>query len=168
MAEIDTILGELLTATGASRVTLRVDGRRGRRGKRGGQEGGRAAVRIGRERAHNRWHPALEPVATVKPGDEITLDCEDGIGGQLTRESEHADAGRIDLGAAHPITGPVFVEGAEPGNALEVEFLAYEPDDFGTTAVIPGFGFLADLFTEPYLVKWEITGGLARSEALPG
>ena len=62
-------------------------------------------MRIGRERAHNRWHPALEPVATVKPGDEITLDCEDGIGGQLTRESEHADAGRIDLGAAHPITG---------------------------------------------------------------
>ena len=82
-------------------------------------------MRIGRERAHNRWHPALEPVATVKPGDEITLDCEDGIGGQLTRESEHADAGRIDLGAAHPITGPVFVEGAEPGNALEVEFLAF-------------------------------------------
>lgn len=125
-------------------------------------------MRIGREQAHNRWHPALPPVETVAPGDEVTFECTDGIGGQLTRDSTHADAGRLDLGAAHPITGPVFVEGAEPGNALEIEFLAYEPDDFGTTAVIPGFGFLADLFTEPYLVKWEIADGLARSGELPG
>jgi formamidase len=117
---------------------------------------------------HNRWHPALAPVASAAPGEEITLECGDGIGGQLTRSSTHADAGRLDLGIAHPLTGPVFVEGAEPGNALEVEFVAYEPDGFGTTAVIPGFGFLADLFPEPYLVRWEISGGLARSEELPG
>jgi formamidase len=125
-------------------------------------------VRIGRDQAHNRWHPALSPVAAVAPGDEVTFDCTDGIGGQLGRDCSHADAGRLDLGAAHPITGPVFVEGAEPGTALEVEFLAYEPDDFGTTAVIPGFGYLADVFTEPYVVKWEIANGLARSEELPG
>ena len=123
---------------------------------------------VPRTSAHNRWHPALPPAATVAPGDEITLDCTDGIAGQLTRASTHADAAALDLGLAHPLTGPVFVEGAEPGNALEIEFVAYEPDDFGTTAVIPGFGFLADLFTEPYLVKWEIADGLARSEELPG
>ena len=125
-------------------------------------------MRVGRDRAHNRWHPALPPAATVTPGDEVTFDCEDGIGGQLTRESTHADVGRLDLGVAHPITGPVFVDGAEPGTVLEVEFLGYEPEDFGTTAVIPGFGYLADLFTEPYLVKWEIADGTARSEELPG
>ena len=51
---------------------------------------------------------------------------------------------------------------------LEIEFLAYEPADFGVTAVIPGFGYLADLFPEPYLVKWEIADGFARSEELPG
>ncbi len=118
--------------------------------------------------SHNRWHPELPPAATVAPGDEVTLECTDGICGQLTRESSHADAGTLDLGGAHPLTGPVFVEGAEPGTVLEVEFVAYEPDDFGTTAVIPGFGFLADLFTEPYLVKWEIADGVARSEELPG
>jgi formamidase len=98
----------------------------------------------------------------------VTFECRDGIGSQLTRESSHADAGRLDLGVGHPITGPVFVEGAEPGAALEIEFLAYEPDDFGTTAVIPGFGFLADLFPEPYVVKWEIANGIARSVELPG
>jgi len=125
-------------------------------------------LRIGREQAHNRWHPAIEPVARVSPGDEITFDCEDGIGGQLDRASTHADAAQLDLGVAHPITGPVFVVGAAPGNVLEVEFLAYEPADFGTTPVIPGFGYLADLFTEPYLVKWDIDGGVARSDELPG
>ena len=51
------------------------------------------------------------------------------------------------------------MRGAEPGHVLEVEFLAYESADFGVTAVIPGFGFLADLFPEPYLVKWEIADG---------
>ena len=51
---------------------------------------------------------------------------------------------------------------------LEVEFVSYEQADFGVTAVIPGFGYLADLFPDPYLVKWEIADGLARSEELPG
>jgi formamidase len=60
------------------------------------------------------------------------------------------------------------VRGAKPGDLLEVELLSYETDDFGTTAVIPGFGYLADLFTDPFLVKWKIAGGLARSEELPG
>jgi formamidase len=60
------------------------------------------------------------------------------------------------------------VEGAEPGDALVVELLAYEADSFGTSALIPGFGFLADLFPDPYVVKWVIDGERARSEELPG
>jgi len=117
---------------------------------------------------HNRWHPDLEPVATVAPGEEIRLETVDGLQGQLTRESTHEDAGRLDLGVGHPLTGPVHVEGAEPGDVLEVELVAYETADFGTTAVIPGFGYLADLFPDPFLVKWEIADGLARSDELPG
>jgi acetamidase/formamidase len=117
---------------------------------------------------HNRWHPDLEPAFHVAPGDEVRLDCEDGLAGQLTRTSTHADAGRLDLGLGHPLTGPVHVAGAEPGDVLEVEFLSYEAPDFGVTAVIPGFGFLADLFGEPYVVSWDLEGGLARSLQLPG
>jgi formamidase len=117
---------------------------------------------------HNRWHPDLEPTARIAPGEELRLECEDGLAGQLTSESAHADAGRLDLGLGHPLAGPVWVEGAEPGDVLEVEFVSYEPADFGVTAVIPGFGFLADLFPEPYVVKWEIQDGLARSAELPG
>jgi formamidase len=118
--------------------------------------------------SHNRWHPDVEPVAEIALGEEVRLETEDGLAGQLTRESSHADAARMDLGVNHPLAGPLYVTGAEPGDVLEVEFVAYEPADFGVTAVIPGFGLLADLFPEPYLVKWEIADGLARSEELPG
>lgn len=117
---------------------------------------------------HNRWHPDLEPVATVAPGEELTLETEDGLAGQLGPESSHEDAGSLDLGLGHPLAGPVRVEGAEPGDVLEVDFVAYEPAAFGVTAVIPGFGYLADLFPDPYLVKWEIQGGRASSPELPG
>jgi formamidase len=116
---------------------------------------------------HNRWHPDLEPAVRIVEGEELRLECEDGLAGQLTRGSTHADGGRLDLGLGHPLAGPVYVEGAQPGDVLEVQFLSYEPADFGVTAVIPGFGFLADLFPEPYVVKWEIHDGLARSPELP-
>jgi formamidase len=117
---------------------------------------------------HNRWHPDIEPAFEVEPGDELRLETEDGVAGGLSRESTHADAARLSLGLAHPMAGPVLVRGAEPGDVLEVEFVRYETADFGVTPVIPGFGFLAEVFTEPYVVKWEIAGGLARSEELPG
>jgi formamidase len=107
-------------------------------------------------------------VATVRPGDEITLETRDGLDGQLTRGSLHADVLAIDLGLGHPLTGPVYVEGAAPGDVVDVEFVAYETADFGVTAVIPGFGYLADLFADPLLVSWDIAGGRARSPELPG
>jgi formamidase len=68
----------------------------------------------------------------------------------------------------HILTGPVYVEGAEPGDVLEIELVSYETPDFGVNAVIPGFGFLADLFTEPFLVPWELDATHARSRELPG
>jgi formamidase len=117
---------------------------------------------------HNRWHPGIEPAARVAPGEELRLECEDGLAGQLTPASVHADAGRLDLGLGHPLSGPVFIEGAEPGDVLGVELLSYETSDVGVTAVIPGFGFLADLFPDPYVVQWELAEGLARSAAVPG
>ena len=125
-------------------------------------------MRVPATDAHNRWHPDLEPVASVRPGDEITLETRDGLDGQLTRDSSHTDALSLDLGLGHPLTGPVYVEGAVPGDVVDIEFLAYETADFGVTAVIPGFGFLADIFTDPYLVRWEIAGETACSQELPG
>ena len=117
---------------------------------------------------HNRWHPDIEPLASVAPGREVTLETRDGLDGQLTRASRHEDVLRLDLGRGHPLTGPVYVEGAEPGDLLEIELLAYEAPDFGVTALVPGFGFLADLFPDPYVVKWDLEDDVARCDELPG
>jgi formamidase len=125
-------------------------------------------VRVSASSAHNRWHPALEPVAVVEPGREIVLETRDGLDGQLTRDSTDADCATLDLGLAHPLTGPVFVDGAEPGDVLAVELLGYETPGFGVNAVIPGFGLLADIFVEPFLVRWELDGSHARSHEVPG
>jgi formamidase len=125
-------------------------------------------LKIGADNTHNRWHPDIPAVARVQPGELIKLETRDGLADQLVRSSGHADVARVDLGLGHPLTGPLWIEGAEPGDLLEVELVDYETADFGVTAVIPGFGFLADQFADPYLVKWEIEEGKARSAELPG
>ena len=60
------------------------------------------------------------------------------------------------------------MRGAEPGDVLKVEILAVETDDFGSTAIFPGFGLLGDLFEEPYLVTWGLHDGSATSGRLEG
>jgi formamidase len=121
----------------------------------------------GAARGHNRWHPELEPVATCQPGDRVTVEIRDSRDRLIGPGSTHEDL----LGTpsiAHPLTGPVAVEGAEPGDLLELEVLGYETDAFGWTAIWPGSGFLGDLFDRPVLARWELDGALARSEQLPG
>ena len=100
-------------------------------------------------RMHNRWHPELEPVASVAPGEELTLETEDGLAGQLGPGSTHEDVGTLDLGRDTRSRAPCTSTEPEPGDVLEVDFVAYESASFGVTAVIPGFGYLADLFPRP-------------------
>ncbi|MFN2617784.1 MAG: acetamidase/formamidase family protein [Thermoleophilaceae bacterium] len=121
----------------------------------------------GAEGGHNRWAPDLEPAVRVADGAELTLELRDARDGQLTSDSSHRDLLEIE-DVTHPLTGPVYVEGAEPGDVLEVEILGFETDDFAWTAIWPGSGVLGDLFDEPYLVTWELREGVARSAALPG
>jgi formamidase len=121
----------------------------------------------GAARGHNRWHADLQPVASVQPGDELTLELRDSRDRTLGPGSTHEDL--LDtLSIAHPLTGPVEVAGARPGDVLELELLGYETDDFGWTAIWPGSGFLGDLFDRPFLATWELDGAHARSEQLPG
>jgi formamidase len=117
---------------------------------------------------HNRWHEAIPPVVTVAPGDRVILETRDALDGQFTASSTVADVARADLMPVHPLTGPVFVEGAEPGDLLEVRIEEIRPEPFGFTAQIPGFGFLRDVLTEPHLVRWQIADGWATSADLPG
>lgn len=117
---------------------------------------------------HNRWHEDIPPILKIAPGDQIVLATRDALDGQLTPSSTSDDVGRVDLGPAHALTGPVHVEGAEPGDLLEVAIQAIEPEPFGFTMQAPGFGFLRDLYPAPYLVRWHIRGGFAESRDLPG
>jgi formamidase len=117
---------------------------------------------------HNRWHEAIPPVVRVAPGDRVILETRDALDGQFTPSSTAADVAKADLMPVHPLTGPVYVEGAEPGDLLEVRIEEIRPEPFGFTAQIPGFGFLRDVLDQPHIVRWKIADGWATSEDLPG
>jgi formamidase len=120
------------------------------------------------ETGHNRWHPDIAPVVRCSPGDEVVLETRDAFDGQMTPGVSLDVVAAPDLDVVHPLTGPVYVEGAEPGDLLEVEILDVEPDGYGYTVQVPGFGFLRDVFTEPFKVSWDIADGWATSADLPG
>ena len=117
---------------------------------------------------HNRFHPEIPPLVTVDEGEEVVLATRDGVDGQLGPATTEADIAKMEAGAIHPLTGPVFVKGARPGDVLEIEFLDIAPQPFAFTAIVPGLGFLRDVFTTPYLVHWQIRDGWATSPKLPG
>ncbi len=105
----------------------------------------------GGDHAHPVWDNAIEPVLEVEPGAEVTLEALDASGGQLDPSSQAADVADLDFGRVNPVTGPVSVKGAQPGDVLVVEILELRPREWGWTAIIPGFGLLADDFPDPWL-----------------
>ena len=117
---------------------------------------------------HNRWHPDIPPVVLCQPGDEVVLETRDALDGQAAPGVPATALATPNLDVIHPLTGPVYVEGAEPGDLLAVEVLDIEPDRYGFTVQLPGFGFLRDEFPEPFKVDWDIADGWATSADLPG
>lgn len=119
---------------------------------------------------HNRWHPDIPPVAHVQPGQVIVFRTRDGDDGQLTAATRHDASMAIDTDVIHALTGPFFIEHADPGDLLRVEVIEIEPDDHGVTLVWPGsgFGLVAEDFDEPLIVHWEIKDGYAHSAEMPG
>ncbi len=103
---------------------------------------------------HIGWDNALPPKLTVGSGDSVAFETVDSSGGQLSPGSTVADVQTLDFGKVNPVTGPVRVDGAEPGDTLKVTILSLTPSGWGWTANIPGFGLLADQFTEPALNLW--------------
>ena len=117
---------------------------------------------------HNRWHPDIPAIARVAPGERIVLETRDALDGQVTPQTKAADLPAMDLNVAHPLTGPLWIEGAEPGDLLAVRIVDVEPDSFGFTSHLPGFGFLRDDFKDPWLFTWRMHDGHAESTGLPG
>jgi len=119
-------------------------------------------------KGHNRWHFDLAPVLEVSPGEALAIQTRDASDGQIRPGMSAADMATMDRKAAHPLTGPVCVKGAQPGDLLEVEYLEIVPERHGWTRFIPGFGFLPELFDRPFVVHWDIGADWASSTALPG
>ena len=105
---------------------------------------------------HFGWDNSLDPALVAKPGDTIEVETVDASGGQINSESVASSLNDLDFANINPVTGPVFVEGAEPGDAVAVSFLEFGQSNWGWTAIIPGFGLLADEFPEPCLYIWNI------------
>jgi formamidase len=116
----------------------------------------------------NRIHYAVKPVARVQPGQHFILETRDGLDSDLDFNSTPEDVAAVNLDRCHPLTGPVYIEGAKRGDAIALTVIDIAPDEFGTTTIVPGFGFLRDVFTDPYIVHWELSRIEARSKDMPG
>lgn len=108
---------------------------------------------------HFGWDNSLAPAERVEPGATIKFHCHDSSAGQLGPSSTVADVAALDFGKINPVSGPIWVEGAEPGDALKVTLDSFAPQvrdgkGWGWTANIPGFGLLADQFSDPALHVW--------------
>jgi len=110
---------------------------------------------IHKHQHHVGWDRAFAPVLTVAPGASVEFEVFEASGGQLSPASTVDDVGRMDFGKINPVTGPVFVDGAEPGDVLKVTLLSFAPSGWGWTANIPGFGLLAEEFRDPHLHLWQ-------------
>lgn len=103
---------------------------------------------------HFGWDNSFQPTETVAPGSTLKFECLDSGAGHYHRGSTVADVSTMDFSKVNPVTGPIFVDGAKPGDVLKITIHQFEPSGFGWTANIPGFGLLADDFKEPALALW--------------
>lgn len=115
-------------------------------------------------RHHFGWDNSLAPVETVAPGSTIKFECLDSSAGQLGPSSTVEDVAVLDFGKINPVNGPIYIDGAQPGDVLKVTIDSFAPREeegtaWGWTANIPGFGILADQFTDPALNIWKYDAG---------
>jgi acetamidase/formamidase len=115
-------------------------------------------MHIGTDQIHLAWDNSIDPVAELAPGESVELDLLDASAGQLTDASVAADIAGLDFGRINPVTGPVRVAGARPGDAVAVHVVELDVDSWGWAALIPGFGLLADDFPDAELVHCRTAG----------
>lgn len=111
------------------------------------------------ENVHNAWDNSLDPALTIEPGEVVRFECRDALDGQVGPDSDVDDLANASFDPVHPLTGPVAIEGAEPGDALVVELLDFEHKGWGFTGFMPGemgLGLLPEEFEDAGLHVWEL------------
>ena len=123
---------------------------------------------------HNRWHPDIPAVVSVKPGDVFRIECKDWTDGQIKNNDDPSDIEHVDLNIVHVLSGPIRVEGAKPGDILVVDLLdigALRGDEWGFTGIFSrdnGGGFLTDHFPKAAKACWDLEGIYTSSRHIPG
>lgn len=109
---------------------------------------------------HFRWDPTLPPVLEVVPGDTVAYELRDVTDAQLAPTSTSESLSSLDWDRIYALAGPLAVRGAEPGDTLEIEVLDLRTGGWGWTAVLAGFGLLAEDFPDAYLHIWDLSDAL--------
>lgn len=107
---------------------------------------------------HKHWDRSVAPAHVISSGATIAMTCPDASNGLLSASSTAADIATIDFSHLDPLCGPIYVEGAAPGDTLAVEVLDLAMANWGWTGLLNGFGLLADEFTQPYFRSFDLTG----------
>jgi acetamidase/formamidase len=117
------------------------------------------------EPIHSRWNRNLKPRLVVAPGDTVHMECQDASGAQVRPGMTVAEYQKINRDRIHALTGPIFVDGAELGDVLQIDVLEVAHRGWGWSSIIPGLGFLQERFSQPYLFHWQLEAALSRSLA---
>lgn len=123
---------------------------------------------------HNRWHPDIPMVAMVKPGDDFIVECVDWTGGQIKNDNCADDVRDVDLSKVHYLSGPIGVEGAEPGDLLVVDIMdvgVFQDSLWGFNGFFAkenGGGFLTEHFPHAQKSIWDFNGIYTKSRHVPG
>jgi acetamidase/formamidase len=107
---------------------------------------------------HSVWDRSVPPRLEVEPGDEVQIECTDASGGQVRPGTTIAEFLSIDRTRIHALTGPIWVNGAGPGDVLQIDVLATRHGGWGWSSVIEGLGFLKERFSKPYFFPWQLDG----------
>ncbi len=107
---------------------------------------------------HKTWNRRLPPALSVQRGDVVFFDALDASGGAIDRDSTTETIADIDFRGLDPLMGPVYVEGARPGDALQIEVVELKPKNWGWTGLMRDFGLLASEITDSYLKIWHLDG----------
>jgi len=111
------------------------------------------------DRVHYTWDVRHEPALVIESGDSVVVHTREVSDGQITRTSTADVLATLDWKRLYPLAGPIYVNGAEAGDVLAVEVLDIHTEGWGWTAIIPGFGLLAEQFKHPYLRIFDLTNG---------
>ena len=123
---------------------------------------------------HNRWHPDIPAVASVNPGETFRIECKDWTDGQIKDNDDPQDIADVNLEVVHVLSGPIWVNGAQPGDILVVDILevgALQGDEWGFTGIFAkenGGGFLTDHFPKAAKAIWDLEGVYTTSRHIPG